>query len=142
MSTPDHLERQAEAAMHRINQQINRSAGQHIRAVRRKLRAGQPPAPNVIDTHQLPGARTAEHHSDASTAEAVCPPGFCGFDARCTDTTCPAHPSQAYQRFAQATHDPDSDSHIGGMEMLVYGLVALALTACAAVVAFAIGLRV
>jgi hypothetical protein len=79
---------QAEAAMQRITEQINRSAGQHLRAVRR-VRAGQPVQPSEgtvsakqilrsvplatlhrVDTEQLPDSRLVIHLGSIGEAEA------------------------------------------------------------------------
>ena len=87
MNPPNPIDQQADDAMQRINQTINRSAGQHLRAVRR-IRAGQPPSPDQpsegttsaqqilrrvplqrIDTHHLPDNRTPVHHGEPTPEE-------------------------------------------------------------------------
>jgi hypothetical protein len=82
MNPPKPIDQQADDAMQRINQTINRSAGQHLRAVRR-IRAGQPPSEGTtsaqqilrrvplqrMDTQQLPDNRTVVHHGEPTPEE-------------------------------------------------------------------------
>jgi hypothetical protein len=110
MTHPTPIEQQAETAMKRITQQINRSAGQHQRAVR-KVRAGQPVSEGTtsaqhilrtvplaslhrVDTQQLPPEHTALHHGEPTEAEMI------------------------------EAHETES-----GMQMLAYLLIALVATA-------------
>lgn len=101
MLTPD-TKQQAEAALQRINRQINRSAGQHIRAVRR-VRAGATPPPDV----------------------------------RLPDLAAPGAPAAPTSGLTAQSPQADDTEHVSGMRMLAYGLVALALTGCASIIAFA-----
>ena len=68
MNHPNTIEQQAETAMKRITQQINRSAGQHQRAVR-KVRAGQPVIEDTTSA-PLPDSRLVIHHGSIGEAEA------------------------------------------------------------------------
>jgi hypothetical protein len=153
MQTPDKIANQADEAMARINQQINRSAGQHLRAVRH-VRAGQPVSEGTasaqqilrnasvqrIDTHQLQDTRAIEHFGEASQA-APCPPGFCGLDPKCTDWACPGHPSHITQ-WTDGMQAEEAEATLNSMRMLAYALVAFAATCCAVVVAFFIGMHI
>lgn len=156
MQTPNPIEAQADEAMTRITQQINRSAGQHLRAVRR-VRAGQPvlsegteSAQHIlrsvrpvgvqrIDTQRLQDTRAIEHFGEASQA-APCPPGFCGFDPKCTDWACPGHPSHITQ-WTEGMEAEEAEATLNSMRMLAYGLVAFAATCCAVMLAFFIGMH-
>jgi hypothetical protein len=116
MTHPSTIEQQAETAMKRITQQINRSAGQHQRAVR-KVRAGQPVSEGTtsaqhilrtvplghIDIKQLPDSRLVNNHGSIGEAE------------------------------AQEALAAES-----GLQMLAYLLIALAVTALAIVLSLSI----
>ena len=119
------------------------------RAPLRRVHAGQPVIEGTvsaqhinrqvrvqhIDTEQLQDSRAIEQFGESSQS-APCPPGFCGFDARCSDRGCPGHPAHAAPQPAD-----DHPDDIRAMQMLGWGLVALAATALAVIVALAIGLR-
>jgi hypothetical protein len=109
MQTPDTIEQQADEAMARINQQINRSAGQHLRAVRR-VRAGQPvlsegtaSAQNIL--RNVPLAPLHQAQTD--------PPPDTRSIARCGEPT---------EEEIEEAKQPKS-----GMQMLTYLLIALAV---------------
>jgi hypothetical protein len=109
MQTPDTIEQQADEAMARINQQINRSAGQHLRAVRR-VRAGQPvlsegtaSAQNIL--RNVPLAPLHQAQTD--------PPPDTRYIARCGEPT---------EEEIKEAEQPRS-----GMQMLTCLLIALAV---------------
>lgn len=102
------IEQQTEQAMRRITQHINRSAGQHQRAVNR-VRAGQPSSEGTasaqtilrsvplaslhrVDTRQLPDDSAAMF---AGRPEQRCGQGVCRGLPTCTDTHCEGHPANA-----------------------------------------------
>jgi hypothetical protein len=103
-------------------------------------------SPKRIDTHQLQDSRAILHFGDDSQA-APCPPGFCGFDAKCTDRGCPGHPAHITQLTgcldAQDAQDAqDGADTLNMMRRQVDCLIALAMVCCVAVVAFFIGMRI
>jgi hypothetical protein len=109
MNPPNPIDQQADEAMQRINQTINRSAGQHLRAVRR-VRAGQPvlsegtaSAQNIL--RNVPLAPLHQAQTD--------PPPDTRSIARCGE------PTEAGIKEAE---QPES-----GMQMLTYLLIALAV---------------
>lgn len=138
MQTPDPTEAHTDEAMARITQHINRSAGQHLRAVRR-VRAGQPVA---LDTQQLQDTRAIQHFGSASQA-APCPPGFCGFDPKCSDWACHGHLPHITQSTAgvDATEAEQAEEAERGMHMLGWALVALAVTCSVMLAAFFMGMH-
>jgi hypothetical protein len=143
--------------MTRIKQQINRSAGQHLRAVRR-VRAGQPvlsegteSAQHIlrivqpvglerINTERLQDIRAIQKFGEASQA-AKCPPGFCGFDPQCSDRACPGHPlnsiASACEPDAEESEKADLD-----MQVLRWGFAAFAAICFAVIVAFFVGMHI
>jgi len=88
-----------------------------------------------IDTHQLQDSRAILHFGEDSQA-APCPPGFCGFDARCSDRQCPGHPSHTTQPLPNPF--ADTNEQLSGIQVLAYALIALAITGIAVVLGRAI----
>ena len=99
------IERQAERAMHRINEATNRSAGQHMRAIRKSHAPVIQAAAPVID-------RVAPVIELVDT-DLVLPDAFV---------------SRMYDQ-------QESDDAMGAMRMLAYAFLALALTGAAVTVA-------
>jgi len=155
MTTPDQIEAQTDEAMTRLTQQINRSAGQHLRALRR-VRAGQPvlsegteSAQHIlrivqpvglerINTERLQDIRAIQKFGEASQA-AKCPPGFCGFDPQCSDRACPGHPLNS---IASAC-EPDAEESEKADLLQVPGWALIALVAVSVtVMAFFVGMHI
>ena len=104
------IERACERAMHRMNESINRSAGQHMRAVRKAHAPVIEQAAPVID-RVAPVIEPV--NTDNMQAEAFV--------------------SRMYEQ-------QDQDDAMSSMRMLAYGLIALALVGAAVTLAIAITL--
>ena len=143
MQTPDTIERQADDAMARINQQINRSSGQPVSEGTESAQHILCHAPQAtvqrIDTQHLQDTRAIERFGSAALA-APCPPGFCGFDVDCSDRECPGHPSHTVQ-WTPRRDAEEAEEAARSMRMLGWALVVLVVVCCVTVVAFFIGLN-
>ena len=107
------LERQAERAMHRINESINRSAGQHMRAVRK--------AAEVAGIARL--AKLHHENKHLAVIESAEP-----------------EPVLTDAFVSRIADQQESDDAMSAMRMLAYGLIALALVGAAVTLAIAITL--
>jgi hypothetical protein len=105
---------------------------------RRRVRAGQPVSEH-IDTQHLQDTRAIERFGSAAQA-GPCPPGFCGFDPKCSDRECPGHPSHTVQ-WAPRRDAEEAEEAARSMHMLGWALVALVVACCVTAVAFFIGLN-
>ena len=122
MNTGNNLEQQCAQAMQRINEGINRSAGQH----KRRVRAGGLPPTISLASPKWSQQATVEHIDTEALQDNRASVNF----------GCPGHPAQAsLARWDDAT---EGDNGMGGMRMLACGLIALALTALAGFAAFLI----
>lgn len=85
---------QADAAMQRIRQHINRSAGQHLRAVRSAGTPSMTPEPLLLATERLHRVDASQlpHGTGVSLGHCRTDMGICMGHPECADRHCQGHP--------------------------------------------------
>lgn len=85
---------QADAAMQRIRQHINRSAGQHLRAVRSTATPSMTPEPLLLNTERLHRVDASQlpHGTGVSLGHCRTDMGICMGHPECADHHCQGHP--------------------------------------------------
>lgn len=125
---------QADAAMQRIRQHINRSAGQHLRAVRSASPAGTPsmtPEPLLLATERLHRVDASQlpHGTGVSLGHCRTDMGICMGHPECADRQCQGHPCNDSDEYTPQPQTPgESRSLLGWLAaIVVFGLMAGAM---------------
>lgn len=125
---------QADAAMQRIRQHINRSAGQHLRAVRSASPADTPsmtPEPLLLATERLHRVDASQlpHGTGVSLGHCRTDMGICMGHPECADRHCQGHPCNDSDEHTAHTQLPgESRSLLGWLAaIVVFGLMAGAM---------------
>ena len=122
---------QADAAMQRIRQHINRSAGQHLRAVRSTATPSMTPEPLLLNTERLHRVDASQlpHGTGVSLGHCRTDMGICMGHPECADHHCQGHPCNDSDEYTAHTQPPcESRSLLGWLAaIVVFGLMAGAM---------------
>ena len=100
---------QADAAMQRIRQHINRSAGQHLRAVRSAGTPSMTPEPLLLATERLHRVDASQlpHGTGVSLGHCRTDMGICMGHPECADRHCQGHPCNDSDEYTPQPQTPD-----------------------------------
>lgn len=119
---------QADAAMQRIRQHINRSAGQHLRAVRSASTPSMTPEPLLLNTERLHRVDASQlpHGTGVSLGHCRTDMGICMGHPECADRHCQGHPCNDSDEY---TPQPQTPSESRSLLRWLAGIVVFGLMA-------------
>ena len=122
---------QADAAMQRIRQHINRSAGQHLRAVRSTNTPSMTPEPLLLATERLHRVDASQLPPGTGVSVGHCRTdvGICMGHPECADRHCEGHPCNDSDEYTPAPQTPSESRSLLGwlVAIVVFGLMAGAM---------------